>query len=169
MLGENNHGKTYLTLRPSNVPVLKSRLVPGEWMPPGKDKRAAIANFPGLKRNVTGNAGVINRELPVRSGISQITCSGEGALFIKGWILSPLPIDRIDIFADESPIGTTMLEYGTRPDVYKKFPGYNDNWIGFRFYGEVNPGNENFHLAIQFFSNGKIVEEIKKNIKSEKG
>lgn len=169
MLGENNHGKTYWTLQPSNVPVLKSRLVPKEWRSMGKNEKAAIATFPGLKRNVPGNAKVISRELPVRSGLSQVIYNGEGSLFIKGWILSPLPIDRIDIFANESSIGTTMLEYGTRPDVYKKFPEYNDNWIGFRFYGKINCGNENLNLVIKFFSNKKIVKEIKKNIKNEKG
>jgi hypothetical protein len=99
--------------------------------------------------------------------LSQVIREKDGSLFIQGWILSPVPVDGIDIFANEQFIGTTMLECGTRPDVYNKYPEYDEKWIGFRFYGEINTENKNLHLVIKFFSNGKMVKEVEKSIKEE--
>ncbi|MGD2090163.1 MAG: hypothetical protein PVH61_28560 [Candidatus Aminicenantes bacterium] len=165
--GENLHGKTFWTLQPSNVPILKSRQIPREWISPGKNKKTVIACFPQLKRNLPANGKIKkkNRELSIRAEFSRIQFDPGGSLFISGWILSPLPVDRIEIFANDLPLGTTMLEFGTRNDLYNKYPRYGDKWIAFRFYGNMNTNDKNLKLLVKFYSRKKIVKEIEKIIK----
>lgn len=164
--GESNHGKTFWTLQPSNIPILKSRQVPQEWVAAGNPGKTAITHFPLGKRNLTITDGVEvnNRELPICVGFSRISIDPRGVLYINGWILSPFPVDRIEIFVNEISLGTTMLEFGTRNDIYKKYPQYNDKWIGFRFTGRMVSGNENLKLLVKFYSHRKLVKQMEKII-----
>jgi len=241
--GEKDYGKSFFTLHPSNMEILKSRTVPSSLISPGESGKIAISqafsesiikskqkffegcrgavfqkspsvsrrhnNASGITSNQTSGSGiapqVINqapsalfrndmaiekknlnvekpyipdenqnggipfeRDLPLRSALSRVSLSSEGALQINGWVLSQRLIDRILIYYDGNYLGITMLEYGTRPDVYRQYSQYTQHWLGFRFYGKIQQPPPESYIEVVFYSKGEILQKINKIAVTEK-
>jgi len=164
--GEKKYGKTFLALRPSNIPILRSRQIPGGGISAKENEKVVVADLLKSMEKVAGKVEI--RDLPILSNLFEVVYSANGSLYIKGWVLSPTPVERIDIFAGELFLGTTMLKFGTNAAMNEKYPEYDEKWLYFEFYGEINTENENLNLVIKFFSNRKIVKELVRNLKQEK-
>jgi len=105
-------------------------------------------------------------QLPCRMGISQCTLDSEGILSLKGWVLSPIPIDKVQlVLEDGTNLGTPERGY-LRADVAEKHPEYNDEYCGFLFLDKMDSASSDLGtISLETYARGIRLRRMKVDVK----
>lgn len=166
--GERLHGIEYISLVPSNIPVLRERSVD-----PAVVERSdlelpfpldALARAEGRKPvdAVAGprhSANGLARDLPFKCAVSRCRVVPDNILEVTGWAVPSAAIDSVDVVFGEQILGRANLRF-PREDVRAKYPEYDDRTGGFQFYHRLTEaGKPNECVQLRFFSGEVVVEE----------
>ena len=173
ILKGERRGKSYVSLSPSNLPVLESRSISTERLKVEKNsKPIPLSKFEDCFSRLPQNGletlsekpesflSDLNLSLPVKIGISECSIDNQGILTIRGWVLAPKRIDKIKITHGVVLLGSPVYSDLKRLDVFQKYPEYQDKSSGFHFSTRF-PSNllEKEHIAVAFYTNGCLIEK----------
>ena len=100
-------------------------------------------------------------DLPVRGAISLLN-KHDGRLYLRGWLLSPQPLETIQILCDKQFLGAAVLGF-PRTDVEEHYPSYAHRNSGFEYRAPMNsfPASTLRDIVVRaIFVNGSTWETI---------
>jgi glycosyltransferase involved in cell wall biosynthesis len=96
----------------------------------------------------------------IKYGISHATVNESKIVIIRGWILSFLSINKIEIKLDGQYAGDANINIG-RVDIFQQYPEFENRNSGFEFIGRnVDVHNYPKRYQINVYNNDKLLKEI---------
>ncbi|OVE73463.1 hypothetical protein BVX94_03855 [bacterium B17] len=160
--GESLHGKQYVTLQRSNIPVLSGRKISTEWLneqPVGQP--VPLRNYSFTEVSPSSATPVESTEsLPIKVGLDCSIEEGD-TLRVRGWVLSLPVVDSVRITVNDVEVGYAIKQ--ARPDVLRANPGYYDSSAGFLFLMGLE-GQKHCSVVIDFIIENDVVHTMRKHL-----
>lgn len=150
--GQKRHGKRYYTLQQSYIDALEDKRLPDELRKKFNDRGQLILS------EIFDESSQNNAEKEILKENIKITRNGNEVL-VAGWVLTKNAC-MIEIYVDNKFSGYAVRGL-KRPDIYKKFPEYGQQFGG--IYYSISCADP-MEITWKIVENGEVLEESTQRI-----